>query len=104
MTVKQMRIGRMKEAGTQSVLEVAGKHSRSSMMKIASDVNLVISAPFDPIRWALANPWLSEGQAADRIPMNGSVTGSGGTPSEHRAFARRSHQIMFKKWSQARHD
>ena len=59
---------------------------------------------FDPIRWALANPWLAEGQADDRAPMNGSVRDSGGTPSVQRAFARRSHQAMFKKWSQARHD
>ena len=61
-------------------------------------------APFDPIRWALANPWLSEGQADDRLPMDRSVADSGGTPSAQRAFARRSHQLMFKKWSQARHD
>jgi hypothetical protein len=61
-------------------------------------------APFDPARWALANPWLSEGQADDRLPMNGSVANSDRTPSAHRAFARRSHQLMFKKWSQARHE
>ena len=59
---------------------------------------------FDPIRWARLNPWLSGGQADDRVPMNGSVTDSGGTPSVQRSFARRSHQLMFKKWSQARHD
>jgi hypothetical protein len=61
-------------------------------------------AKFDPIRWAQLNPWLSEGQADDRTPMNGSVKDSDGTPSVRRAFARRSHQAMFKKWSQARHD
>jgi hypothetical protein len=66
--------------------------------------NSPTGAPFDPIRWALANPWLSEGQADDRTPMNGSVADSGGTPSAQRAFARQSHQAMFKKWSQARHD
>lgn len=60
--------------------------------------------PFDLKRWALANPWLAEGQADDRIPMDGSVKDSGRTPSAQRAFARRSHQLMFKKWSQARHD
>jgi len=27
--------------------------------------------PFDPTLWARANPWLSEGQADDRTPMNG---------------------------------
>jgi hypothetical protein len=61
-------------------------------------------APFDSTQWALANPWLSEGQADDRIPMNRSVPANLGTPSAHRAFARRFHQVMFKKWSQARHD
>jgi hypothetical protein len=60
--------------------------------------------PFDPARWALANLWLSEGQADDRTPMNGTVEKSDRTRSSHRAFARRSHQLMFKKWSQARHD
>jgi len=60
--------------------------------------------PFDPIRWALANPWLAERQADDRTPMDGSVTDIGGTPSGQRAFARLTHQLMFKKWSQARHD
>jgi len=60
--------------------------------------------PFDAARWKLANPWLSEGQADDRTPMNGSVAISERTPSGHRAFARRRHQLMFKKWSQARRD
>ena len=59
---------------------------------------------FDPIGWALLNPWLSEGQPDDRTPMNGAVKDSGGTPSVQRSFARRSHQAMFKKWSQARRD
>lgn len=61
-------------------------------------------AEFDQLRWAQLNPWLSEGQADDRTPMNGTVKDSGETPSGQRAFARRSHQAMFKKWSQARHD
>ncbi|HVS82417.1 MAG TPA: hypothetical protein VHE60_11860 [Pyrinomonadaceae bacterium] len=61
-------------------------------------------APFDRIRWTLTNPWLSEGQADDRTPMDGSVADSSETPSGQRAFARRFHQLMFKKWSQARHD
>jgi hypothetical protein len=67
-------------------------------------INAPAEAEFDPIRWAQLNPWLSEGQADDRIPMNGSVKDIGGTPSAQRAFARRIHQAMFKKWSQARHD
>ena len=59
--------------------------------------------PFDAKRWALANPWLVK-QPDDRTPMDGSVRDIGGTPSEQRAFARRTHQLMFKKWSQERHD
>lgn len=66
--------------------------------------NSVTPMQFDAIRWARLNPWLSEGQADDRTPMNGTVLESGGSASEQRSFARRSHQIMFKKWSQARHD
>ena len=66
--------------------------------------NSLTHAPFDPARWAFANPWLSEGQADDRTPMNGSVVVSERSPSAHRAFARRRHQLMFKKWSQARRD
>jgi len=59
---------------------------------------------FDAEPWALANAWLAEGQADDRVPMDGSVRNSGETPSGQRAFARQTHQLMFKKWSQERHD
>jgi hypothetical protein len=62
------------------------------------------SVPFDAKRWALANPWLSRAEADDRAPMHGSVKDSGETSSGQRAFARRTHQLMFKKWSQERHD
>jgi hypothetical protein len=95
----------MKEAVTQSVLNSQeNMEVGASIMKKASNVDLVTPAPFDPILWALRNPWLSEGQPDDRRPMNGSVATNGGTASEHRAFARRSHQVAFKKWSEARHD
>jgi hypothetical protein len=70
--------------------------------------NQLINSPapvlFDAEHWALANPWLSEGQADDRMPIAGSVAHSGQTPSGQRTFARRTHQLMFKRWSQARHD
>ena len=69
-----------------------------------SSTNSLPGVPFNRVRWAQLNPWLSEGQADDRIPMNGSVAASSGTPSAQRAFARRSHQLRFKAWSQARHD
>ena len=74
------------------------------MQKTKGETNSPAQAEFDPIRWAQLNPWLSGGQADDRTPMNGSVKNSGGTPSVQRSFARRSHQAMFKKWSQARHE
>jgi hypothetical protein len=67
-------------------------------------INLAAQIAFDPIRWALANRWLSEGQADDRLPIDGSVRSSGDTPPGQRSFARRTHQLMFKKWSQERHD
>ena len=74
------------------------------MQNAKSETKLRTQAEFEPIRWAQLNPWLSEGQPDDRTPMNGSVKNSGGTPSVQRSFARRTHQAMFKKWSQARHD
>ena len=67
-------------------------------------INPPASVPFDAKRWRLANAWLSDGQADDRTPMDGSVIDNGETGSGQRAFARRTHQLMFKKWSQARHD
>ena len=74
------------------------------MTKKVSNVNLLTPAQFDPLGWALANPWLSEGQADDRRQMDGSVAHNDAPASANRAFARRSHQLMFKKWSQDRHD
>jgi hypothetical protein len=79
-----------------------------SDINVIQDANVETNSPtqteFDPVRWAQLNPWLSEGQADDRKPMNGSVTQDTQTPPGRRAFARRSHQAMFKKWSQSRHD
>jgi hypothetical protein len=74
------------------------------MQDAMGETNSPTEAKFDLIRWALLNPWLSEGQPDDRTPMNGSVKDSGGTHTVQRSFARRTHQAMFKKWSQARHD
>ena len=65
--------------------------------------SLTALTPFDPRRWELANSWLVK-QPDDRTPMDGSVRDSGQTPSGQRSFARRTHQLMFKKWSQERHD
>ena len=67
-------------------------------------INSPATVPFDSERWSLVSPWLSEGQRDDRIPMDGSVRDSIETPSGQRSSARRTHQLMFKKWSQERHD
>jgi len=76
--------------------------------KLSKKTNGVLNSgtqvEFDAMRWAQRNPWLVNGQSDDRTPMNGSVEDTGGTPSVQRAFARKRHQSMFKKWSQARHD
>ena len=60
--------------------------------------------PFDMKRWERLNPWLIEGQADDRTPMLGAAGDGNGSLSERRSTARRTHQMMYKKWSQARHD
>lgn len=62
------------------------------------------TAQFDPATNARTDPWIPEGQADDRTPMDGSVRNNDENPSGQRAFARRRHQLMFKKWSQARRD
>ena len=59
--------------------------------------------PFNARRWALANSWLVK-QPDDRTPMDGSARDRGQTSSGQRSFARRRPQLMFKKWSQDRHD
>lgn len=94
-----------------------GRHEKNKWSKVALTRTGLVAAlggnafinprarvPFDGERWALASPWLSEGQSDDRIQMDGSVTDSGEKSSGQRSFARRTHQLMFKKWSQARHE
>jgi len=56
----------------------------------------------DPVNNIRTDPWIPEGQADDRTPMDGSVRKSDENASGQRAFARRYHQLMFKKWSQTR--
>ena len=68
------------------------------------DLNPPNSPAFDSTRLAGTRLWLPEGSNDDRMPMDGSVPDSGQTPPGQRSFARRTHQLMFKKWSQARHD
>lgn len=74
------------------------------MQETIVETHSQVQKEFDAVRWEEQNLWLTEGQANDRIPMNGSVKDIGGVPSVQRSFARRSHQVMFKKWSQERHD
>lgn len=74
------------------------------MQETIVETHSQVQKDFDAVRWEEQNLWLSEGQANDRIPMNGSVKDIDGAPSVQRSFARRSHQAMFKKWSQERHD
>jgi hypothetical protein len=88
--------------GNQRVKVSVEEEIESSKVKIGTIVPA--RAPFDPARWAVANPWLVEGQADDRTPVNGSVVSSAGSESAQRALARLSHQLMFKKWSKDRRD
>jgi hypothetical protein len=90
-----------------TVLEEAGIKKESSLKAaISHNPSTISRLPIqtDAARWLLANPWLLEGQANDRPQIDGSVTGSRGTPAARRALARRRHQLSFKKWSQGRHD
>lgn len=51
------------------------------------------------------NDRLLDGQFDDRRPMNGAVANHDEMDaSSGRAFARRSHQLMYKRWSQERRD
>jgi len=55
--------------------------------------------------WSAMNGSQLGGQQDDRQPMNGSVAKSNEVSSSvRRAFARKSHQLMYKKWSRDRHD
>jgi len=92
---EKMKWSRVELIPTEPPLPVLGGHRF---------INTQSPVPFDAKRWALANPWLAEGHADDRAPIDGYVKDSGETASGQRAFARRAHQLMFKKWSQERHD
>ena len=86
-------------------------YSRNKQMMLALPVNSLTKArrldraPSAPesAHYPFINERQLEGQPDDRPPMNGVVASIGGigTPSA-RAFARRSHQLMYKKWSQER--
>jgi hypothetical protein len=60
-------------------------------------------SPAESAHYPFMNERQLEGQRDDRQPMNGVVAAirESGTSSA-RAFARRSHQLMYKKWSQER--
>jgi hypothetical protein len=92
---EKMRWSKVKLTPTEPLVAALGGNP---LIKVPAPV------PFARKRRVLANPWLSEGQPDDRKPMDGSVKDSGETSSGQRAFARRTHQLMFKKWSKERHD
>src|SRR5215217_5751413 len=55
--------------------------------------------------WSVINRSQVQGHPDDRRPLNGAVTTSKEMArSVHRAFARKSHQSMYKKWSKDRHE
>lgn len=55
-------------------------------------------------RWAFINSWKVNPQADDRAQALGTVASDAASPSARRSTARRKHQVMFKEWSQDRHD
>jgi hypothetical protein len=60
--------------------------------------------PLSTLRWAFINGWKVEPQSDDRTPMFGEVAHSTASASARRSSARRKHQVMFKEWSQDRHE
>jgi hypothetical protein len=69
--------------------------------------NLIVKSPTSSFSDAIYRQLQEghfEGQADDRRPMLGSVGKSTGSASARRSIARLAHQVMYKKWSQERHD
>ena len=62
------------------------------------------AAALDASRWAFINAWRPEDQADDRRPIRGVVVDSVRSPSARRSATRRFRQMMYKEWSQTRHD
>src|SRR5829696_8553762 len=63
------------------------------------------SSSINSAHWSSINKSQLEGQRDDRHQMNGSVAITGErAASVRRAFARKSHQLMYKKWSRDRRD
>ena len=58
----------------------------------------------DASHWAFITDWKVEPQYNDRPVMSGKVAPSTAPRSAQRSTARRTHQAMFKKWSQSRHE
>ena len=90
-----------KDESSHPVLASSGPTSQSARLPSESTPR----QSFDITRWEQLNPWLIEGQADDRMIMIGSASDSNGSSSSvRRSSARRTHQMMYKKWSQARHE
>lgn len=80
---------------------------RTSHLRIAATTGQSRVSSLIPIpeHWSVLNRLQVQGQQDDRQPMNGAVAISKEVAaSVHRAFARKSHQLMFKKWSKDRHE
>ena len=88
------------------VPEILEAHLQPLTQPPTGDLTHKVTTPeaFDFIAWQNRNPWLVEGQADDRMPMLGAAGDGSGSLSVRRSTARRTHQMMYKKWSQARHD
>ena len=79
---------------------VAGHRSHSPAAARRIKASMGESAPYMTI-----NDRLLDGQSDDRRPMNGAVaTHNEMDASSGRSFARRTHQLMYKRWSQERRD
>lgn len=63
-----------------------------------------VAVPFDAMYWSQMNDWHVKEQADDRRPMFGKISKGTGSASAHRADARRSLQVMYKKWSASGQD
>ena len=53
---------------------------------------------------SIVHKWQRVGQQDDRRIVNGSVVTRETPSTVHRSSARKSHQLMYKRWSMERHD
>ena len=87
----------------QMMLAMPANRSQPSVARVRRPDR--VSSLAKSAHYPFINEQQLEGQRDDRQPMNGVVASirESGTSSA-RAFARQSHQLMYKKWSQERRD